>query len=165
MHPFLKCINDNFLIQHVEDNTRGKNILDLVFTSEENMIENLRVGELFGTSDHQIIRWSMVACKVIQNSIKNYQYNKVDYDIMRNESKLLNWTEIVNGKNVENDWSKFKLVLDNMRDKFVPYRIAKNRRSKWITREVTKCRRAKVKAWKKYRESGHALDAYKKYIE
>ena len=38
-HPFLKCINDNFLIQHVEDTTRGKNILDLVFTSEENLIE------------------------------------------------------------------------------------------------------------------------------
>ena len=55
-HPFLKCINDNFLIQHVDEPTRKNNILDLVFTSEENMIENLSVGEHFGTSDHQIIR-------------------------------------------------------------------------------------------------------------
>ena len=33
LHLFLKCINDNFLIQHVDEPTRGKNILDLVFTS------------------------------------------------------------------------------------------------------------------------------------
>jgi len=40
-HPFSKCVNDNFLFQHVQDPPRGKNILDLVFTFEENMIENL----------------------------------------------------------------------------------------------------------------------------
>src|SRR5882757_10527087 len=43
-HPFLKCINDNFLIQHVDESTRGNNILDFIFSSEENMIENLVVG-------------------------------------------------------------------------------------------------------------------------
>ena len=63
-HSFLKCINDNFLVQHVDEPTRENNILDLVFTSEENMIENLYVGEHFGTSDHQIIRWNMLASKV-----------------------------------------------------------------------------------------------------
>jgi len=60
-HLFLKCVNDNFLFQHVQDPTRGKNMLDLVFTSEKNMIENLVVGENFGTSDHQIIRCNMLA--------------------------------------------------------------------------------------------------------
>ena len=39
LHPFLKCINDNFLIQYVDEPTRRKNILDLVFTSEENMMK------------------------------------------------------------------------------------------------------------------------------
>ena len=34
-YPFLICINDNFLIQHVNEPTRGKNIHDFVFTSEE----------------------------------------------------------------------------------------------------------------------------------
>ena len=75
-HPFLKCINDNVLIQHVDEPTRGKNILDLVFTSEKNMIENLSVGEHFGTSDHRIIRWNILAYKVIQKQIKNYNYHK-----------------------------------------------------------------------------------------
>ena len=28
-HPFLKCINDNILIKHVDEPTRGNNIFDL----------------------------------------------------------------------------------------------------------------------------------------
>ena len=27
------------------------------------MVENVVAGELFGTSDHQIIKWNFVACK------------------------------------------------------------------------------------------------------
>ena len=90
IHTFLKCINYNFLIQHVDEPTRGKNVLDLVFTSVKNMTENLSVGEHFGTSDHQIIRWNMLAYKVIQKQIKSYNYNKGDYDKIRDEAGSIN---------------------------------------------------------------------------
>ena len=53
---FLKCINNNYLIQCVDSSTRGQNVLDLIFVTEENMIENLKVEDLFESSDHQIIR-------------------------------------------------------------------------------------------------------------
>ena len=49
------------------------------------MIENLSVGEHFRTSDHQITRWNMLAYKVIQKQIKSYNYNKGDYDKIRDE--------------------------------------------------------------------------------
>ena len=42
---------------------KRKNVLDLILTTEENMVENLAVGEPSGTSDHQIIRCDFVACK------------------------------------------------------------------------------------------------------
>ena len=115
-YPFLKCINDNFLIQHAGKPTRGKNILDLVFTSEENMIENLSIGEHFGTSDHQIIRWNMLAYKVIEKQIKSYKYNKGYYDRIwiRDEAGSINWNEIVTGNNVESDWSRLKLYFGKM---------------------------------------------------
>ena len=62
-HPFIVCVNNNFLFQGVTEGTRSSNILDLVLTSEENMIENVTVGEPFGSSDHQIIRFNFIACK------------------------------------------------------------------------------------------------------
>src|SRR6218665_1068005 len=42
---FLDFIETSFMQQHVMEPTRGKNILDLVITSDENMIETLSVGE------------------------------------------------------------------------------------------------------------------------
>ena len=52
---------------------RGENILDLVFTSEENMIENLSVGEHFGTS-HQ--NYSKIIIRQNQSS-SNYTGRQV----------------------------------------------------------------------------------------
>mgnify|MGYP006048081585 CR=1 FL=1 len=90
-HPFLKCINDNFLIQCVEENTRGNNMLDLIFTTEENMVENLVVGEPFGSSDHQIISWNFVRCKLKScEEHVNLNYFKVDYEQMRQDAKVIN---------------------------------------------------------------------------
>jgi len=162
-HPFLKCVNDNFLFQHVQDPTRRNNILDLVFTSEENMIKNLVVGENFGTSDHQIIRWNMLACKELQRDIKSYNYTKVNYDIMRHEIALLTWDNIIIVENVEDDWFQFKAVIEKIRNELVPCKTAKIKISKWVTRMVTKCRRAKNKAWANYKESGKTLAAFEKY--
>jgi endonuclease/exonuclease/phosphatase family metal-dependent hydrolase len=40
---FLDVINDLFLTQHVDQKTRGSNILDLVFSSEEGLVEDLEI--------------------------------------------------------------------------------------------------------------------------
>ena len=80
-----------------------KNILDLVFTSEKNMIENLSVGEHFENFDHQIIGWNMLAYKVIQKQVKSYNYNTRDYDKIRDKAGSINLNEIVTGNNVESD--------------------------------------------------------------
>ena len=154
-HQFIKCIDDNFLIQCVENKTRDKNVLDLVFISEENMIENLMVGEPFGTSDHQIIRWTFVASKEIitnETVIKTYDYFKGDYDKIREEIKTFNWDMIVGGKNVEEDWCNVKELLINMREKWVPIKKNKNAKCKWVTKAVVRSRRAKIRAWKKFQD-------------
>ena len=62
-HPFITCLNDNFLEQLVDKPTRGENILDLVLCSDISFVQNLTVGEPFGTSDHQIIRFDLVVSK------------------------------------------------------------------------------------------------------
>ena len=57
-HPFVECINSNFLEQYCNEPTRGKNYLNLVLCSDE-IIQDLVVGEHFVTSDHQIIRFQV----------------------------------------------------------------------------------------------------------
>ena len=50
----LDLVNDCYLIQHVNIPTRDLNVLDLVFSSEDGMVENLHVKEHVGNSDHNI---------------------------------------------------------------------------------------------------------------
>ena len=45
---FLDIVQDNFLHQHVRQATRGANILDLVVSSEEDVVDDLRIGSPIG---------------------------------------------------------------------------------------------------------------------
>ena len=76
---FLECIQDSFFTQHILLPTRGDNIMDLVMSNEEGLVENLTVGTstfgTFGTSDHCVIKWD----KVI-NKIRNKNCNRVIFD-------------------------------------------------------------------------------------
>ena len=42
---FLDLVNDCYLTQHVNTPTRDSNVLDLFFSSEDGMVENLHVKE------------------------------------------------------------------------------------------------------------------------
>jgi ribonuclease P/MRP protein subunit RPP40 len=168
---FMRCINDNFLVQCVEDCTRGKNVLDLVLTSEENMVENVRVGEPFGTSDHQIIRWDFIACKGDpRKSVgkeKNYDYFKADYDKMRDDCKEIDWTAVMHEESVEHSWKGFKEEIEKLRGKWVHEKRNKNSKCKWVNRAVIKSRRAKTKAWIKFQcqKSENNYEKYKNKVK
>ena len=40
-HQFYECVQDFFLYQHVYVPTRGSNVLDLILSAEQNMVENV----------------------------------------------------------------------------------------------------------------------------
>ena len=58
-YNFLESVQDFFLYQHIHKPTRAGNILDLVLSTEQNMIENITVNESLGTSDHNTIEFSI----------------------------------------------------------------------------------------------------------
>ena len=149
---FLDCVKDNFLHQHVHQITRGKNILDLVFTSEEHMIEELNVGEPFGTSDHQIIRCKLIVSKSneILDSKPVLSHFTADYNVIRENLKADDVFGKIREKNVEESWNIIKSKIEEIKDKFIPVRQKSRGKCSWSTRKTTKCRRAKVKAWTKF---------------
>src|SRR5580698_4468945 len=104
------------------------------------------------TSDHQIIRWDFIATKeisTVKDDVIRYDYFKGDYEKMREDSNKINWTEVVMGGNIEDVWERFKLLVETLRDKWIPVRSATKKKCKWITMAVIKSRRANIKAWNK----------------
>ena len=74
---FLDLTQDSFLIQHVSVSTRNNNILDLIMTTEANMVENSQVIENFCKSDHNIVVWDLVLTTHITDKMhKKHAFTK-----------------------------------------------------------------------------------------
>ena len=57
---FLNVILDSYLVQHVMEPTWEKNILDLVLSTNEHMVEKIEIIEHLGNSDHNTICWNLI---------------------------------------------------------------------------------------------------------
>jgi hypothetical protein len=118
---FFELINDCFLIQHVTEPTRDKNVLDLVFTTEKGMFENLEIKDPIGKSDHNTLVWELVTQTVIpQNNVMSFSYHRGNYQGMRESINSINWSELFDEKDVKECWGIFRDRLLSEIEKFVP---------------------------------------------
>ena len=122
-------------------------------TDVENIVENIIVGECFGTSDHQIIRWDLTISDIKQTSKDvRYNYFKADYDNIRKCIINKNLMSKITGLNVENSWKVFIQSMQEVIEGQVPIQKNWNNKNPWMTRLIIKKQRAKCKVWKKYRD-------------
>jgi len=61
------------------------NILDLVEALEENMVENVSVGDHCSTSDHEIVTWELVMKEIqeLKAYVTRPNFFKADYELVR----------------------------------------------------------------------------------
>lgn len=170
-HQFVECLGRNFLYQHVEEPTRGQNYLDLLL-STDNIIEEVKVGEPFESSDHQVIRFEVIVPKKVKdsNTVK-YNYFKADYDAVRAHAEKLDWdgtniwtnNNTVSEEEVTQFWNVLKSNVLKLRDKHIGVKKKPLNNVKWGNREVKRGRKAKKKAWDNYVKSGREDALYEIY--
>ena len=56
---FLFLNQDSFLTQHVLEQTRGDNVLDIVLSSQTELVDNVKIHEPLGNSDHNQIHFDI----------------------------------------------------------------------------------------------------------
>ena len=56
---FLVLIQESFLAQHVLEPTRGENVLDIVLSSQKELVDNVKIHEPLGNSDHNQIHFDI----------------------------------------------------------------------------------------------------------
>lgn len=158
---FLKVIDDCYLEQHVKESTRGKNVLDLILTTELNMVQNVNILAPIANGDHNVLSWDL-CCKT-PNKSKNkivYDYNKGNYCEINNCLIQTDWSMIL-GIEVEQMWDKFLTYILQLRDKYIPLKRNNNdgiKRPLWLTNKVLKVIKKKKRLWKKSKESGNLED-------
>jgi len=164
-HPFVECLSDNFLNQLVDEPTREGRYLDLVLSTDESSIQNLEVGEPFETSDHQVVRFSLILNKQeVNKKLPVYDYFKTDYEDIRTYAGQLKWDlRAENSSSVEDLWNGLKADLTAIRDRFIEVKKKSKNKCKWATRKVIKLRKAKKKAWNNYTKNGNSSELYEIY--
>ena len=160
---FLNIVQDHFLHQHVRQATRGANILDLVVSSEEDLVDDLRIGSTIGGSDHASIEFmlNLTWHEKEENNI-GLDYRKADYVSIVREMVGVDWNERFRGKEVNEMWLEFRSIVDELKEKHVP-RFTGNRRrkQKWMDYGACKAVKKKYKAWKRFTDT----PGYQSYVE
>jgi hypothetical protein len=162
-NAFIESIRDQYLFQHVDKPTRARinqksNILDLIFTNEENMISDLEYWSPLGKSDHSLMKFKLNCYISRQSSTQiRFDYNRGNYEEMRKELSDINWEEeLSDRKTVEEIWSFIKGNIQIVTDKYIPKRKSAQTTQKKLgilNEKVLAKIRKKHRAWQRYIET------------
>ena len=152
---FLDVVQDNFLWQHVDQATRGDNILDLVLSTERNLVEDLRVTAPIGRSDHVTVQFEL--CLEVRGGHEinfGFDYRRADYVRIAEELDGKDWNEEFNHESANGMWNKFVDILNDLKVKYVPrYQGKGKRKPKWMDYRSCRALKKKYHAWKRYTSS------------
>lgn len=170
----LDLSSDNLLIQNVKENTRRRgedeeSRLDLAFTREEDMIQDIRYQPPLGKSDHVVINMKLLLgyqkMTGEEHKEERYDYGKANFDTIRTSFRNTDWTEMYASDSINGKYSIFKKIYEDIISNNVPKKgkIAK-RIKEWFNE---RCRRAKERrdtAWEiaRKRKNEQTWNRYKK---
>lgn len=151
---FLDVMNDLFLTQHVNQETRGSNILDLVFSSETGLVEDLEVCSPVSNSDHNSLLFKI--CMDLKNETitrESFNYHQSDFKSINYVLEGIDWKVKFLNKDVDNMWSSLVEELVDCRSIYVPKRIPKKGNyPKWMKKHIKRDIKKRVKLWKRFKE-------------
>ena len=125
---FLFLIQDSFLTQNVLGPTRGDNVLDIVLSSQKELVDNVKIHEPLGISDHNQIHFD-ISVKSESKNKKPYRRNfhKGNYKDMRKYlAKLDWWNNMLMNKTAIECWNILKYEIESIIDTFFPLKNKEN---------------------------------------
>lgn len=167
---FLNVVQDSFLCQHVHSPTRFRqgntpSTLDLIFTKEENDIQELISHPPLGKSDHCVLAWEMCLTDNLKEkctSKPSLNLKAGNYQDMTYALRQVNWSEM-EILNVEESWLWFKSKIKEGMDYFIP-KFKSTCKAKnvmpWWNRKLEKQVKRKYKAWRNYKDTGEGFRRY-----
>jgi hypothetical protein len=159
---FMDLFRSRGLYQHIHENTRGLNTLDLVFTNEKHAVNNVHIlPPLTDSCDHDCVFFALNVRDQQEEKRPILKWTNMDADRMRLELELVNWNIFFNDcVTCEDMWLKLKLFCHHLVDKYVPKVDAQSNRpklSRWIRKSLAK----KRAAYKRRHISAAHMNRYK----
>lgn len=123
---FLDAVRDSYLFQHITAPTRWRsheraNTLDLVFTNEQNMVEDLAYDSPLGKSDHMVLRFRFIAeSEIEERVIERRKYDYGDYASLKRELRDMSFDEVLRATTVDENWDNMLETIHSLEEKHIP---------------------------------------------
>lgn len=148
----INFLEDNFLNQTVKCPTRGANILDLVITTDESLVNNIQVLEPLADSDHNMVEFDFaVDGKKDKNEMRRPNFNKANFSEFKNKLSRVNWNEEFRDVKANDMWETFMNKFKNANENCVPYSSKfndKNIKPLWFKRDIENLIKNRNRAYK-----------------
>ncbi|KAF4531054.1 hypothetical protein B566_EDAN019067 [Ephemera danica] len=160
-YRLLRSAIDKGLTEHVQGVTRHRvgqvsSRLDLVFTNEPHLVENLRCTAPLGLSDHVLLTFDFICdCSWVNHTPGVFRaFHRTNLTALREHMSKCSWNPGLT-VSIENQWLHIKQCVINAIDISVPLRTPAPKRQKhWIRRSTRKLICMKGKAWDHFIQVG-----------
>ena len=163
-HEFYNNLLESALTQHVHKPTRGENALDLIFSTNDNLVSDVNIGPEFSTSDHRIVSFSInfEIFKESDSEEKIFLYNKGNYERLRTILADVDWNRLLDEESIDEAWSKFTNTLNKAVENCIPAskRRGQNRinKPKWWNNQIKSGLLQKKRSYLKYKLTQNERD-------
>lgn len=174
---FLDFMHDSYLTQLVDKPTRNENILDLILTNENDLVNDVTVDCNLGTSDHHSLSFVINRDnKMVETNNKLFpNFKLANFDLLRKTLKQIDWAEIWQTDSshpnapIHETWNHFSIRLKQLIQTsgipFAPKRTNINKTPSWITTEIKQISNRKNKLYKKFQITKNDLDYHHFILE
>ena len=141
-------IQDNFLNEHVLEPTRGALVLDLVLSSQKELVDKVEIQEPMGSSDHNQLHFN-IKIKSDKTKVSRYwrNFKKANYKEMRTILAHIDWNDKMKNKTGTESW----IILKSELNRYVPMKKqGKRSKKKHLSKEAFKKIRYKPDIWRVY---------------
>ena len=120
------------LLLNMSWNQPGGNVLDLILSSQNELVDNVKVHKPLGSSDHNQIYFDIEV-----NTGNTYKkqwmrnFNKGKYKEMRTYLAHIDWNNLLKNKTAKECWTCLKDMIEGITERFVP--IRKQGKRSWKT--------------------------------
>ena len=160
---FLCLVQDNFLTQHVLEPTRATRILDIVLSSQKELVDNVEIKEPLGISDHNQMHFN-INVKSDKTKVKQCRrdFRKGNYKEIRKRLILIDGNDKMKNKTAAECWNIVRGELDNAIDSYVPMKKqGKRSEKKHLSKEAFRKIIYKQNMWRVYKHTGKDRPVYR----
>ena len=162
----LDICNDLNLVQKVNFPTRHENTLDLFLTSDPSKVMDIKPIPPLADHDGIVIDLDLSIKKKTKSQHIIYKWKKADSEgLTKYVAEQLSVVTIANENSIDENWNKFKNILIDARDKFVPKYMSTTRHNlPWYHQHLRRLCNKKQRLYNKSRKtkSNDDIRAFKK---